>query len=44
MRGVGGFNITSGMVVIPFIFGVGLIFYNTKKLLRLDSSVHFADF
>lgn len=33
----GGFNVTSGMIMIPFIFGVGLIFYNSKKLLRLDS-------
>ena len=30
---VGGFSITSGMVMIPFIFGVGLIFYNAKNYL-----------
>ena len=29
----GGFNVTSGMVMIPFIFGVGMIFYNAKNLL-----------
>ncbi len=28
---VGGFSITSGMVMIPFIFGVGMIFYNSKN-------------
>ena len=28
---VGGFNITSGMVMIPFIFGVGMIFYNSRN-------------
>ncbi len=28
-----GFNITSGMVMIPFIFGVCMIFYNAKNLL-----------
>lgn len=27
------FNITSGMVMIPFIFGVGIIFYNSKNIL-----------
>jgi hypothetical protein len=25
-------NITSGMIMIPFIFGVGLIFYNSKNI------------
>jgi hypothetical protein len=30
---VGGFSITSGMIMIPFIFGVGLIFYNSKNYL-----------
>ncbi len=29
----GSYNITSGMVLIPFIFGVGLIFYNSKNIL-----------
>lgn len=28
---VGGFGITSGMVMIPFIFGVGMIFYNSRN-------------
>ena len=28
---IGGFSITSGMVMIPFIFGVGMIFYNSKN-------------
>lgn len=28
---MGGFGITSGMVLIPFIFGVGIIFYNAKN-------------
>ena len=27
----GGIGITSGMIMIPFIFGVGLIFYNAKN-------------
>jgi len=31
---VGGqYNITSGMVMIPFMFGVGLIFYNGRNIL-----------
>ena len=29
----GNINITSGMIMIPFIFGVGLIFYNSKNIL-----------
>jgi membrane-bound ClpP family serine protease len=29
----GHYNITSGMIMFPFIFGVGLIFYNSKNLL-----------
>jgi len=29
----GSFNITSGMVMIPFMFGIGLIFYNGKNIL-----------
>ena len=28
---VGGFGITSGMIMIPFIFGVGMIFYNADN-------------
>ena len=30
---VGGMSVTSGMVLIPFIFGVGIIFYNSKNFL-----------
>jgi len=30
---VGGFSITTGMIMIPFIFGVGIIFYNSKNYL-----------
>jgi len=28
-----GYGITGGMVMIPFIFGVGLIFYNGKSII-----------
>ena len=28
-----GFGVTGGMVMIPFIFGVGLVFYNSKNIL-----------
>jgi hypothetical protein len=32
--GMGGnYAITSGMVMIPFMFGVGLIFYNSKNII-----------
>lgn len=27
----GGFSITSGMVMIPFMFGVGIMFYDVRK-------------
>jgi drug/metabolite transporter (DMT)-like permease len=30
--GAGSYGITSGMVMIPFIFGVGLVFYNSKNI------------
>lgn len=30
---VGRFGITSGMVMVPFIFGIGMMFYNSKNLL-----------
>jgi len=30
---LGGFGVTGGMVMIPFIFGIGLIFYNSKNKL-----------
>jgi len=26
-----GYSVTSGMVMIPFIFGVGMVFYNSKN-------------
>ncbi|MEL7113965.1 MAG: hypothetical protein AAGK93_13670, partial [Pseudomonadota bacterium] len=29
--GIGGVPITSGMILIPFMFGVGMIFYNSKN-------------
>lgn len=29
----GGYAITSGMIMIPFMFGIGLIFYNSKNLI-----------
>ena len=29
----GNYAVTSGMVLIPFIFGVGFIFYNSRNLL-----------
>ena len=29
--GLAGVPITSGMILIPFMFGVGLIFYNAQK-------------
>ena len=28
----GGFGITGGMIMIPFLFGVGLVFYNSKNI------------
>ena len=30
---IGGFGVTTGMVLVPFIFGVGLVFYDSKNLL-----------
>ena len=29
--GIGGAPITSGMVLIPFLFGVGVVFYNARN-------------
>ncbi len=29
----GGYGVTSGMIMIPFLFGVGMIFYNSKSYL-----------
>jgi hypothetical protein len=31
--GIGGVPITSGMILIPFMFGIGMIFYNAKNWL-----------
>jgi hypothetical protein len=31
--GAGGYAVTSGMVMIPFIFGVGIMFYNSKNII-----------
>lgn len=28
-----GYGVTSGMVMIPFMFGVGMIFYNARNIL-----------
>ena len=28
---IGGYQITNGMVLIPFIFGIGMIFYNSQN-------------
>ena len=28
---VGNFDLTSGMVLIPFIFGIGMVFYNSRN-------------
>ncbi len=40
---VGGFPVTTGMIFVPFMFGIGLIFYNAKLwagwLLALGSVV-----
>ncbi|MBE3675256.1 hypothetical protein [Pseudoalteromonas distincta] len=33
VNALGGLGVTGGMVMIPFIFGVGLIFYNSKNIL-----------
>lgn len=30
---VGGINVTGGMVLIPFIFGIGMIFFNSRSFL-----------
>ncbi len=29
----GSFHLTTGMVIFPFIFGIGIIFYNAKNIL-----------
>ena len=30
---IGGFGLTSGMILIPLLFGVGFVFYDAKKSL-----------
>ena len=30
---VWGFGITNGMVLVPFIFGIGMIFYNARNVI-----------
>jgi len=30
---IGGFGITSGYVLIPFMFGIAIIFYNSKNII-----------
>lgn len=30
---VGGLGLTGGMVLIPFIFGIGMIFYNARNII-----------
>ena len=31
MFAIGGFPVTTGMILVPFAFGVGLIFYNSRN-------------
>ena len=33
MYNMGGFQMTGGMILFPFIFGVGIIFYNFESIL-----------
>jgi hypothetical protein len=30
---VGGYRVTSGMIMIPFMFGIGMVFYNARNYL-----------
>lgn len=30
---IGGFRLTSGLVLVPFIFGIGIVFFNAKNYL-----------
>lgn len=32
MFAIGGFPVTTGLVLVPFVFGVGMIFYNSRQL------------
>ena len=31
MFNMGGYGVTSGMILVPFIFGVGMVFYNSRN-------------
>lgn len=33
MYAIGGFPVTTGLVLVPFIFGIGMIFYNSRNWL-----------
>ncbi|MCF2906535.1 hypothetical protein L0666_16195 [Octadecabacter sp. CECT 8868] len=33
MYSIGGFPVTTGLVLVPFAFGVGMIFYNSRNWL-----------
>lgn len=33
MYSIGGFPVTTGLVLVPFVFGIGLIFYNSRNWL-----------
>ena len=32
LYGIGSYAVTSGMVMIPFMFGIGIVFYNSKNI------------
>lgn len=31
MYSIGGFPVTTGLVLVPFVFGVGMVFYNSRN-------------
>lgn len=31
--GFGGYSVRSGMILVPFIFGVGMVFYNARSII-----------
>ncbi len=33
MFSLGGFGVTPGLVMVPFIFGIGMVFYNAKNII-----------
>lgn len=33
MFSIGGFHLTTGMTLVPFVFGIGIIFYNSRNIL-----------